>query len=37
MKELGKGELSRQYYDRSCDLTRYGTARKKTRNFNNLV
>ena len=37
MKELGNGELSRQYYDRSCDLVRYGTARKKARNFNTLV
>jgi Flp pilus assembly protein TadD len=37
MKELGKGELTRQYYDRSSDLIRRGTARKKTRDFNTLV
>lgn len=37
MKELGKSELSRQYYDRSSDLIRYSNARKKVRNFNTLV
>ncbi len=37
MKELGKSELSRQYYDRSSDLIQRGNARKKTRNFNTLV
>ena len=37
MKNLGKSELTRQYYDRSSDLIQHGTARKKTRNFNTLV
>jgi DNA-binding response OmpR family regulator len=37
MKELGKSELTRQYYERSSDLIQRGTARKKTRNFNTLV
>ena len=37
MKELGKSELSRQYFDRSNDLVRRGLVRKKTRNFDLLV
>jgi len=37
MKELGKSELTRQYYDRSIDLIRQGTERKKTRNFDIIV
>jgi len=37
MKELGKSELSRQYYERSSDLIRFSNARKKMRNFNTLV
>ncbi|MDO9326667.1 MAG: tetratricopeptide repeat protein [Methanoregula sp.] len=37
MKELGKSELSRQYYDRSNDLVRFGSPRKKMRNFDTLV
>ncbi len=37
MKELGKSELSRQYYDRSSDLIRFGTPRKKMRNFDDIV
>jgi DNA-binding response OmpR family regulator len=37
MKQLGKGELTRQYYERSSELVRRGINRKKTRNFNTLV
>ena len=37
MKELGKSELSRKYYERSSDLIRFSNARKKMRNFNTLV
>jgi Flp pilus assembly protein TadD len=37
MKELGKSELTHQYYDRSGELIRHGTARKKTRNLDTLV
>jgi DNA-binding response OmpR family regulator len=37
MNELGKSELSRQYYDRSGDLMRRNIARKKIRNFDTLV
>jgi DNA-binding response OmpR family regulator len=37
MKELGKSELSHQYYDRSNDLIRRGIAKKKMRNLNTLV
>jgi DNA-binding response OmpR family regulator len=37
MNELGKSELTRQYYDRSGDLMRRGIARKKIRNFDSLV
>jgi len=37
MKELGKSELTRQYYDRSGDLIRRGIARKKMRDLNTLV
>jgi len=37
MRELGKIELTNQYYHRSSELIRNGTARKKTRDFNTLV
>jgi Flp pilus assembly protein TadD len=37
MRELGKDEQSRQYFDRAQDLVRWGKARRKTRNLDNLV
>jgi DNA-binding response OmpR family regulator len=37
MKELGKDELSRQYFERAQDLVRWGKSRKKTRNLDSLV
>jgi Flp pilus assembly protein TadD len=37
MKELGKSELSRKYFDRASDLIRRSLARKKARDFNTLV
>jgi DNA-binding response OmpR family regulator len=37
MKELGKDELSRQYYYRAQDLIRWGKSKRKTRNLDTMV
>jgi PAS domain S-box-containing protein len=36
-KELGKEKLSRQYYEKSRELIKVGSNRKKTRDFDSLV
>jgi PAS domain S-box-containing protein len=36
-KELGKEKLSRQYYEKSRELIKEGSNRKKTRDFDSLV
>jgi len=37
LRELGKDEQSRQYFERAQDLVRWGKSRKKTRNLDILV
>jgi regulator of sirC expression with transglutaminase-like and TPR domain len=37
MKEQGKDELSRQYYERAQDLIRWGKARRKKRDLDTIV
>lgn len=37
MKEQGKDEISRQYYERAQNLVRWGKARRKTRNLDTIV
>jgi CheY-like chemotaxis protein len=37
MKEQGKDEISRQYYERAQDLVRWGKARRKIRNLDTIV
>jgi len=37
MKEEGKDEISRQYYERAQSLVRWGKARRKTRNLDTIV
>ena len=37
MKEQGKDELSRQYYERAQNLVRWGKAKRKVRNFDTIV
>jgi Flp pilus assembly protein TadD/DNA-binding response OmpR family regulator len=37
MKEQGKDELSRQYYDKAQDLVRWGKAKRKMRNLDSIV
>jgi hypothetical protein len=37
MKEQGKEELARQYFDRAQNLVRWGKAKRKTRNFDAIV
>ncbi len=37
MKEQGKDELSRQYYDRARDIARSGKAQRKERNLDTIV
>jgi len=37
MKEQGKDEISRQYYERAQNLVRWGKAKRKTRNFDTMV
>jgi Flp pilus assembly protein TadD len=36
-KELGKAKVSAQYFEKSRELTRMGTNKKKTRDFDQLV
>ena len=37
MKEQGKDEISRQYYERAQNLVRWGKAKRKTRNLDTMV
>jgi CheY-like chemotaxis protein len=37
MKEQGKDEISRHYYERARDLVRWGKARRKKRNLDTIV
>jgi Flp pilus assembly protein TadD len=37
MKEEGKDEISRQYYERAQDLVRWGKAKRKVRNLDTIV
>ena len=37
MKELGKVELSRQYFDRAQELIRMGKSKRKKRDFDTIV
>jgi len=37
MKEQGKDELSRQYYERAQNLVRWGKAKRKVRNLDTIV
>jgi hypothetical protein len=37
MKEEGKDEISRQYYDRAQNLVRWGKAKRRVRNLDTIV
>lgn len=37
MKEQGKEELSRQYFERAQNLVRWGKAKRKVRNLDTIV
>lgn len=37
VKEQGKDEISRQYFERAQDLVRWGKAKRKTRNLDTIV